>query len=565
MEAGDTSDQCLNVSDRQMQAFTANIQKGEVQIPNPGQSGGEDPYDEEGGNQNRNQNDEGANQNRIQDDPALKWSRKLRSNPARKSKDLYCRFHRDHGHTTEDCYVVKEQIEALIRQGKLKKFVRRDNQEASSTQTRGEQGPLGRPSTRHHRGNKYHRQRLGVRSEDDARGIHQPHDNALVVTMTIASFITRRVLIDNRSSADIIYLPTYQQLKIDKKRLRPIDILLVGFTRDKVKPSGVVSLIIEAGTLQSDNDERRRSGEDDLHHQQRTLLLQSHALRIEECRGDLSTVDEQDVSQSDWRGIEANPDKIKVILEMAPPRTVKEVQSLTGKVTALNRFVSRATDSSAFIREEDGVQFPVYYTSKAFQGAEKRYSAMEKLALALVVTTRKLRPYFQAHTIIIFTNHPLRKVMNKPDAAGQLIQWAIELSEFDIEYHPRKAIKAQALADFIAKFKAAREEPSPEKSEEKWKVNIDRSSVKGARGVGVVFKTLEGHLLKHVVQLQYSTTNNEAEYEALLTGLRVAKALGATTLKVQSDSQLVVGQVNSEFEAKEDRIALTGFNDVDIV
>ena len=59
----------------------------------------------------------------IQDDSALKWPGKLHSNPARRSKDLYYRFHRDYGHTTEDCYVLKEQIEALIRQGKLRKFV----------------------------------------------------------------------------------------------------------------------------------------------------------------------------------------------------------------------------------------------------------------------------------------------------------------------------------------------------------------------------------------------------------------------------------------------------------
>jgi hypothetical protein len=85
-------------------------------------------------------------------------------------------------------------------------------------------------------------------SEDNARGIYQPHDDALVVTMTIAGFITRRVLIDNGSSADIIYLPSYQQMKIDKERLRPIDIPFVGFTEDKVKPSGIVSLMIEAGT-----------------------------------------------------------------------------------------------------------------------------------------------------------------------------------------------------------------------------------------------------------------------------------------------------------------------------
>jgi hypothetical protein len=85
-------------------------------------------------------------------------------------------------------------------------------------------------------------------SEDNARGIHQPHDDPLIVTMTIAGFITRRVLIDNGSSVDIIYLPTYQQMKIDKVRLRPIDISLVGFIGDKVNPSGVVSLMIEAST-----------------------------------------------------------------------------------------------------------------------------------------------------------------------------------------------------------------------------------------------------------------------------------------------------------------------------
>ena len=67
---------------------------------------------------------------------------------------------------------------------------------------------------------------------------------------------------------------------------------------------------------------------------------------------------------------------------------------------------------------------------------------MEKLAFALVTAARKLRPYFQAHTIVLLTNHPLRKMMNKPDADGRLIQWSIELSEFDIDYRPRTVIKA---------------------------------------------------------------------------------------------------------------------------
>jgi dsDNA-binding SOS-regulon protein len=283
------------------------------------------------------------------------------------------------------------------------------------------------------------------------------------------------------------------------------------------------------------------------------------------------------------RGIEANPDKIKAILEMQPPKTTKEVQRLTGRVAALNRFMSRSTDkclpffktlkkafewtdecqqafeelkkyltepplfspskqgeelylylavsptavSSALIREEERRQLPVYYTSRALRGAEERYPPMEKLAFALVTVARKLRPYFQAHTIVLLTNHPLRKAMNKPDAAGRLIQWSIELSEFDIDYRPRAAIKAQALADFIAEFTLKDDEPTEEaKPTSKWTVSIDGSSTRDSGGVGVVLKSPEGDTIKQAVRLQYPTTNNEAEYEALLARLKMAKTLG---------------------------------------
>ena len=187
------------------------------------------------------------------------------------------------------------------------------------------------------------------------------------------------------------------------------------------------------------------------------------------------------------RRIEANPNKIRAIMEMKPSRNVKEVQSLNGKVAALNRFVSRATDkclpffrtlkrffewtdecqlafeelkaylstplllsppqpgeelflylavspaavSAALIREEEKVQKPVYYASRALRGAEERYLPMEKLAFALVTVARKLKPYFQAHTPVVLTDRPLRQAMSNPNAVGRLALWAIELSEFD--------------------------------------------------------------------------------------------------------------------------------------
>ena len=177
---------------------------------------------------------------------------------------------------------------------------------------------------------------------------------------------------------------------------------------------------------------------------------------------------------------------------------------------------------------------------------------MEKLAFALVTAARKLRPYFQAHTIVLLTNHPLWKAMNKPDAAGRLIQWLIELIEFDIDYRPRTAIKAQALVDFIAEFTSKDNEPTKDvEHTSKWTANIDGSSTKNAGGIGIILKSLEGDIIKQAIRLQCSTTNNEAEYEALLTGLKMAKILGATELDVLNDSQLVVGQVNGDYEAKE--------------
>ena len=77
---------------------------------------------------------------------------------------------------------------------------------------------------------------------------------------------------------------------------------------------------------------------------------------------------------------------------------------------------------------------------------------MEKLAFALIIATRKLKPYYQAHTIIVLTDKPLRRAMSSPEATGRMALWAVELSEFDIQYRPRTGIKGQVMADFIAEF-----------------------------------------------------------------------------------------------------------------
>ena len=94
--------------------------------------------------------------------------------------------------------------------------------------------------------------------------------------------------------------------------------------------------------------------------------------------------------------------------------------SQPGEELFLYLAVSPATVSATLIREEEKVQKPVYYTSRVLHGAEERYLPMEKLAFVLVTVARKLKPYFQAHTIVVLTDRPLWRAMSNPDAAGRL-------------------------------------------------------------------------------------------------------------------------------------------------
>ncbi|XP_075645576.1 uncharacterized protein LOC142616656 [Castanea sativa] len=153
------------------------------------------------------------------------------------------------------------------------------------------------------------------------------------------------------------------------------------------------------------------------------------------------------------RGIEANPEKVQAILNMASPKTVKDVQKLTGRIAALNR----------------------------------------------------------------------------------------------------TAIKAQALANFIAEFTLP--DDDDDKNEvERWTIQTDGSSTQKRGGVGVIINTPDGEKLQNGVQLKFPATNNEAEYEGILTGLRLGKALGLKNLLIQSDSKLAIGQIREEYEVKEERM-----------
>ena len=127
---------------------------------------------------------------------------------------------------------------------------------------------------------------------------------------------------------------------------------------------------------------------------------------------------------------------------------------------------------------------------------------MEKLAFSLVIVATKLKPYFQAHVINILTDHPLKKAMNKLEAVEQLIQWAMELSEFDVRYKPREAIKSQFLADLIVEFTPANNQQDGDQRAKQWVVHVDGSSTQHVRGIEIILQSPEGGHLEYAVRLQ---------------------------------------------------------------
>ena len=230
--------------------------------------------------------------------------------------------------------------------------------------------------------------------------------------------------------------------------------------------------------------------------------------------------------------------------------------------------VAQYAVSLVLIRVDNGIQRPVYYMSKSLHEAEVRYLPLEKAILVVVFGTCKLPHYFQAHTVVVLTQLPLKTILRSADYTRRIAKWGTILGAFDIKYMPRTSVKGQVLADLVAEFtKPEIEElPTDGNMNEKlvgtisqyclptWEVHVDRTSNQKGSGIGLVLMSPKKVVIEKSLRLAFSPMNNEAEYEALLEGMVMVQRMGGKSIKLFSDSRLVIGQVRGEFEEKNERM-----------
>ncbi|GAV71915.1 RVT_3 domain-containing protein, partial [Cephalotus follicularis] len=155
------------------------------------------------------------------------------------------------------------------------------------------------------------------------------------------------------------------------------------------------------------------------------------------------------------------------------------------------------------------------------------------------------------------SDQPLKQVLAKPDLSGRLIKWSVELGKYDVKFEARPAIKSQVLEDFVGDHTLTEcmEEDTSEEEKRLWKLSVDGSSCVSGSGAGLILTSPDGWTLEYALRFGFKATNNEAEWEALIDGLTIAKHLEVQKIEASSDSQLVVGLASGEYEAREDSMA----------
>jgi hypothetical protein len=208
---------------------------------------------------------------------------------------------------------------------------------------------------------------------------------------------------------------------------------------------------------------------------------------------------------------------------LVPPATGEPLLlyvAVTTQVVSAVLVVERAEEGHTLL-----VQRSVYFISAVLSEIKVRYPQIQKLLYAIVLTRRKLGHYFEDHLVTMVSSFPLGEIAQNREASVRIAKWTVELMSETLSYAPRKAIKSQVLADFLAEW-IDTQLPPVQLQAELWTMYFDGSLMKTGAGMGLLFISPLGVHMRYVIWLHFAASNNITEYKALIVGLCIAIELG---------------------------------------
>ncbi|VFQ60122.1 unnamed protein product [Cuscuta campestris] len=449
--------------------------------------------------------------------------------PKRSWTEKYCTYHQSESHNTTDCRNVKAVLKEMALKGELGE----GGDTASQRKNWARSLHVSVVSLESH-GKQARREPITFTDRDLPR-TGGDHNDPLVITMDINGADVARVLDDTGSSVNVLYLDAFKKLKLDRSMMRPLQTPFSGFTGASIEAEGQITLPVTLG-----------SGNKTVTKQMRFVVV------------DIKCVHNAILGRPGINQVRAIISMAHLCMKFYTPNGIVEERG--DQKNARSCYLEAVKKRTRQFKQIELV------SQQVDKGEEKAGiepdANTEEISIDASNPERKVKIWadlqeeLRTEIVQVLTRYKYLFAWSVADMPGidrSVICHRLSVLEGSRHVRQKKRFLASERRDFVkkeVKDLLEEEEPTRAITEPWWSMSVDGASgPKGYRG-GVVFTTPEGFKVYYALIFNFKLTNNEAEYEALIGGLRLAKTVQITCLRIKSDSSLVVGHINGNMEAK---------------